>query len=121
MFKNINLFRPDSSQSHSNFAQNPLCFWFTHFLMLSLYNPNAVFNSGRVIKHSFKSAFPLFLLLLCNHLSAQNAIVGTGFSSGWGGASCPTGSSNFKSSTTENINLSNCIFTLPNFITQQYG
>lgn len=36
------------------------------------------------------------LLLLATHiLLAQNAIVGTGFSSGWGGGSCPTGNGNF--------------------------
>ena len=29
-------------------------------------------------------------------LSAQNAVVGTGFSTGWGGGSCLTGSSNFN-------------------------
>ncbi len=36
-------------------------------------------------------------ILLSSMLSkAQNAVVGTGFSNGWGGGSCPTGSSNFK-------------------------
>lgn len=36
------------------------------------------------------------LLLLATYiLPAQNAIVGTGFSSGWGGGSCPTGNGNF--------------------------
>jgi hypothetical protein len=29
-------------------------------------------------------------------LNAQNAIVGSGFSSGWGGGGCPTGNSNFS-------------------------
>lgn len=38
-------------------------------------------------------------LLFCSVLSTvvgQNAIVGTGFSSGWGGGSCPTGNGNFS-------------------------
>jgi hypothetical protein len=36
------------------------------------------------------------IVLLCvQHLYAQNAIVGAGFSSGWGGGGCPTGNGNF--------------------------
>ena len=43
----------------------------------------------------------IFLLLfitciITDNTSAQNAIVGTGFSTGWGGGTCPTGNSNFK-------------------------
>lgn len=36
------------------------------------------------------------LVLAVNNTNAQNAIVGTGFSTGWGGVSCPTGNTNFK-------------------------
>lgn len=35
------------------------------------------------------------MLLIPIGMQAQNAIVGTGFSSGWGGGSCPTGNTNF--------------------------
>ncbi|MCS6821709.1 MAG: T9SS type A sorting domain-containing protein [Microscillaceae bacterium] len=35
------------------------------------------------------------LFFSANFLYAQNAIVGTGFSTGWGGGSCPTGNGNF--------------------------
>jgi hypothetical protein len=38
----------------------------------------------------------MLLILLGGSLTAQNAIVGDGFSNGWGGGSCPTGASNFK-------------------------
>ena len=40
----------------------------------------------------------LFIAFINISLSAfaQNAIVGTGFSTGWGGGSCPTGNTNFK-------------------------
>ncbi len=37
----------------------------------------------------------LLSVTISNNLFAQNAIVGTGFSSGWGGGSCPTGNGNF--------------------------
>jgi hypothetical protein len=37
-----------------------------------------------------------FALSAFLNTNAQNALVGTGFSSGWGGASCPTGNGNFK-------------------------
>jgi 1,4-alpha-glucan branching enzyme len=38
----------------------------------------------------------IFFTILINALYPQNAIVGTGFSSGWGGNACPTGNSNFN-------------------------
>ncbi|MGE5355833.1 MAG: alpha-amylase family glycosyl hydrolase [Deltaproteobacteria bacterium] len=39
----------------------------------------------------------IFLFTLCFNIAySQNAIVGTGFSSGWGGGSCPTGTGNFN-------------------------
>jgi hypothetical protein len=43
-------------------------------------------------------SFFLFLLPLLTIFSVngQNAIVGTGFSSDWGGGGCPTGNGNFK-------------------------
>ncbi|MEZ4952281.1 MAG: T9SS type A sorting domain-containing protein [Saprospiraceae bacterium] len=46
----------------------------------------------------FKSWLPtaIFTVFLSGHLFAQNAIVGTGFSTGWGGPSCPTGNVNFE-------------------------
>ncbi|TAG06625.1 MAG: T9SS C-terminal target domain-containing protein [Cytophagia bacterium] len=49
-------------------------------------------------KQPFKKFIGLccFLFLFAFVTSAQNAIVGTGFSSGWGGGSCPTGNLNFK-------------------------
>lgn len=49
-----------------------------------------------------KKILTLFSLFSClsTSLIAQNAIVGTGFSSGWGGGSCPTGNSNFTYFTT---------------------
>ncbi len=37
----------------------------------------------------------LFLVIANQKLYAQNAIVGDGFSTGWGGVSCPTGNGNF--------------------------
>ena len=37
----------------------------------------------------------MFLLVVSSTAVAQNAIVGTGFSSGWGGGGCPTGSGDF--------------------------
>lgn len=52
---------------------------------------------------SIKKLFTLFSLFSCLSTSviAQNAIVGTGFSTGWGGGSCPTtGNSNFTHFTT---------------------
>lgn len=43
-----------------------------------------------------KKLFLIYLLFLtAYHISSQNAIVGTGFSTGWGGANCPTGNSDF--------------------------
>jgi hypothetical protein len=44
-----------------------------------------------------KKILTVFSLVSCLSVSliAQNAIVGTGFSSGWGGGSCPTGNGNF--------------------------
>lgn len=48
------------------------------------------YNSKLVIA-SLLTAFVIF----SSPLRAQNAIVGTGFSSGWGGGSCPTGNTNF--------------------------
>jgi hypothetical protein len=50
-------------------------------------------NSTQTLKRNY--LFPLFLLFFAATF-AQNAIVGTGFSSGWGGGSCPTGNGNFK-------------------------
>jgi hypothetical protein len=44
----------------------------------------------------FFSKFLLLLILVTFQGYSQNAIVGTGFSSGWGGGSCPTGNGNFK-------------------------
>jgi hypothetical protein len=38
----------------------------------------------------------LAFVLFFQAIQAQNAVVGTGFSTGWGGGSCPTGSGNFK-------------------------
>lgn len=38
----------------------------------------------------------LFITTLKGPVLAQNAIVGNGFSSGWGGGSCPTGNGNFS-------------------------
>ena len=44
-----------------------------------------------------KRGIPIFFLLaMCVTGLAQNALVGTGFSTGWGGGSCPTGNGNFK-------------------------
>ncbi len=58
--------------------------------------PNSVTALGSKMT-SFKKISALLVLLLISSLSfGQNAIVGTGFSTGWGGGSCPTGNSNFK-------------------------
>lgn len=58
--------------------------------------PNFVTALGSKMT-SFKKISALLVLLLISSLSfGQNAIVGTGFSTGWGGGSCPTGNSNFK-------------------------
>ncbi len=50
-------------------------------------------NSAQFVKRNF--LLPLFLLFFAATF-AQNAIVGTGFSNGWGGGGCPTGYGNFK-------------------------
>ena len=42
------------------------------------------------LKNSIASLSILFLILLNQSLFAQNAIVGDGFSTGWGGGTCPT-------------------------------
>ena len=50
------------------------------------------------MKTYFKSQYllsTLAALMLCFAGISQNAIVGNGFSSGWGGSSCPTGNTNF--------------------------
>lgn len=46
-------------------------------------------------KFSF-SKVVMLLLFICLQTNAQNAIVGSGFSTGWGGSSCSTGNGNFK-------------------------
>ena len=40
--------------------------------------------------------FSLIFILLVSSVYGQNAVVGTGFSTGWGGGSCPTGNNNFN-------------------------
>lgn len=45
----------------------------------------------------FKRSFLVSIFLLVfGSIFGQNAIVGSGFSTGWGGGGCPTGSANFK-------------------------
>jgi 1,4-alpha-glucan branching enzyme len=46
-------------------------------------------------KHTIFITIVLFIILRYDTI-AQNAIVGTGFSSGWGGGACPTGTSDFN-------------------------
>ena len=51
------------------------------------------------MKHIFTRSILLFVALILSggiQLNAQNAIVGSGFSTGWGGGSCPTGNGNFS-------------------------
>lgn len=50
-------------------------------------------NSTQTIKRNY---LLLLFSLFFAATFAQNAIVGTGFSTGWGGAGCPTGNGNFK-------------------------
>jgi len=48
-------------------------------------------------QNTFVSRFLFIVLVLFPFLSnSQNAVVGSGFSSGWGGGGCPTGNSNFN-------------------------
>jgi Alpha amylase, catalytic domain len=48
-------------------------------------------------QYTFVSRFLFIVLVLFPFLSnSQNAVVGSGFSSGWGGGSCPTGNGNFN-------------------------
>lgn len=48
-------------------------------------------------QHTFLLRFLFVLLTFIPYLSnSQNAVVGSGFSSGWGGGGCPTGNGNFN-------------------------
>ena len=56
-----------------------------------------IFTSRKNYIKSFTSILGLVIALAFSSTSfAQNAIVGTGFSTGWGGGSCSTGNGNFK-------------------------
>jgi len=48
--------------------------------------------------YSYKVGFVIIIISTLIHVlgNTQNAIVGTGFSDGWGGLVCPTGNTNFK-------------------------
>jgi hypothetical protein len=50
----------------------------------------------KTMKKKYFSSIILYLFFLLNTTISQNAIVGTGFSTGWGGGSCPTGTNDFN-------------------------
>jgi hypothetical protein len=52
-------------------------------------------NMNKLRLSILKLATFVFVFGMSFSANSQNAIVGSGFSTGWGGGSCPTGSSNF--------------------------
>lgn len=65
--------------------------------------------------------FVLAILIFANGtVSSQNAIVGTGFSTGWGGLSCPTGNSNFTYLGSSGFGSSYILTTTANGTGNQY-
>ena len=51
---------------------------------------------GQLLKRLMSLLVLVIMALMPGFALAQNAVVGTGFSSGWGGGACTTGSDNFK-------------------------